>query len=428
VCDPDTAACCFPNCSGLSCGTPDGCGGLCGCAPPLDCVYKTNVCAIVADAFSPQEDFNSVALSTVRGGPVSAVFSAVAEGATMTIDPTECTLVQAAGVGVVIQPTQANGGAAPPQRISFWTVNYMGQNSAKVDIYQVSCMINSLGDAGYESSGPFFLVDPSVTKLGSLLSAVAPAPGRAQCVLTPMQPPGPGNDASAGTYVQITATLADNQVHTLASSSGSLTWLLGNVLPGHSAEVLWLFGGCTSDSDCADPSFPYCQLGNVCGAAPTAVLTQLIEPSSPGSKINCVDVCSQGSVQGATGWGAQGFPASGIFLGGPVTALAQADGTAACQCQAYTSPAAAAYANSIAVAAAAAAAAAATAKPELALGSSADSGHPCHHHNNGKQTSYVSANLFVTVLIVAVIFMGLFFGFLSLFIIEKQKNTRTRLK
>jgi hypothetical protein len=397
VCDPTTHVCCFPQCTGKTCGDPDGCGGVCGCTPPMTCIPNSKVCAIVADAFVPKETFNSVALSTIRGGPVNAQFKAPMNGLIPTLNPDECGLVQEPGVNQITLRLAPGETSPPPQRITYWTAEYFGQDASDNSIYVLSCMIHSFEAAGFPAgtSGPFYLVDPAATQFGSLLSSVAPELARARCVLTPMTPAKPGEPLPPGCegwsqadpshrpryyadgashpcstfvptapkplaltgYVQITATLSSG-LCTLASNGGAVAWEPGNVLPGTKGQVLWLFGGCTSDVDCfGSPQFPYCQVDHVCSSTPSAAVALSSIPTAVPTD-DCVTTCAK-----VTHWNALGFPAAGIVPGSMMYPDGSNDGSGSgsgngngkkgtstpyCVCQAYVSVEAANAAGALA--------------------------------------------------------------------------------
>ena len=331
VCDPTTAECCYPSCTGKSCGADDGCGGKCGCTAPLDCVYDSpGVCAVVADAFVSGQSFFAVAMTTDTGVPVSAQFPVQSQGALYAIVPTECGLVQTPGVNFMTD-TLASA-SVPAQRISYWSAQYFGDGT-----YALSCVANSLGRAGLPSSGPFYFVDPSQTQLGSLLSSLATDATKLACSLTPIAMPG-----QSGTFVRVTAPLRSGGVHTLGAVGGQLSWVPGVIMPGTGIYVAWRFGGCTADGDCTGKKAPYCQIGNTCGASPTTYVF------APSTDVDCGTVCSDPSILASTGWDTLGFSATGIYLGGPALPEARSDGKMMCQCQAYSSAAEADSANAMA--------------------------------------------------------------------------------
>ena len=335
VCDPTTAQCCYPSCTGKSCGTDDGCGGKCGCQAPLDCVYDSpDVCAVISDAYVAGDSFYAVAMTTETGVPVSAQFPVQRQGAVYTILSTECGLVQTGGVNFMMDTLAAD--TAPAQRISYWSAQYYGDNA-----FALSCVVNSLGRAGFPSSGPFYLVDPSQTQLGSLMSSVATDAMKLACTLTPIAMPG-----HTGAFVQITAVLRSGGLHTLGAIGGQLAWVPGSVLPGTGIYVAWHFGGCMTNDDCTGKMAPYCQIGNTCGASPTAYV------SAPSEDMDCGTVCGDSAVLASTGWDQLGFTATGIYLGGPFNPERRSDESLMCQCQAYASVAEAATANAMAKSAA----------------------------------------------------------------------------
>ena len=347
VCNTDTLDCCYPKCPAPTptnqCGGPNGCGGKCECPAPQDCIYNSTLCGIVSSAYvPPPTSFYATGLSTADGSPVSARFLATSEGAQGAVLLAQCDPVVAPGVNRLTVEDVAAGPTAglPTQRITYWSVQCFEDNSSS---YVLSCFVKSIGvyranSKDAQPAGPFYLVDPTSPTLfpagnGSLLSATATLATAAVCTLTPHQPKVP--DPEGRTFVLITAVVGQGTQaawHTLADAGGEVAWVPGTLLPGQGLRVLWLFGGCQSDADCAGGNAPFCQVGNTCGGTPTYKMTGI----APG--VLCSAACQNparytpSSLPAA--WAKLGFPFLGPYIGAPDVADAQG----VCECQGWQTP------------------------------------------------------------------------------------------